>query len=196
VRTPDPGAISIHRSESRRDPAAQRLSSAQRLGLRFHAGRKIPMRRVKHVGRLSSAGSSAPGVAIGRFKLLHVLLAQTSGQERSEDAERDTSRIGHRRSTRHRLGIALKLARPASRSRSAGRRTLKKVQSALDQLVSSVSSASIYVQADVASGADSRASYCWRLKSNFGRLDVLVNNAGIAPRVRADILEAREETLR
>jgi len=28
----------------------------------------------------------------------------------------------------------------------------------------------------------------------FGRLNVLVNNAGVAPRVRADILEATEES--
>ena len=32
------------------------------------------------------------------------------------------------------------------------------------------------------------------VRERFGRLDVLVNNAGVAPRVRADILEATEES--
>src|SRR5687768_6235474 len=31
-------------------------------------------------------------------------------------------------------------------------------------------------------------------RSTFGRLDLLVNNAGVAPEVRADILEATEES--
>jgi NAD(P)-dependent dehydrogenase (short-subunit alcohol dehydrogenase family) len=48
------------------------------------------------------------------------------------------------------------------------------------------------VQADVTDGA-ARARLLLETEERFGRLDVLVNNAGIAPRVRADILEAREE---
>ena len=53
-RTPDPRALSFHRSESRRDAVAQRLPSAERMGL-HSSTREDSMRRVKHVGRLSSA---------------------------------------------------------------------------------------------------------------------------------------------
>ncbi|MBV9127942.1 MAG: 3-ketoacyl-ACP reductase [Verrucomicrobia bacterium] len=47
------------------------------------------------------------------------------------------------------------------------------------------------VQADISLAAD-RARMLAFVQATFGRLDVLVNNAGIAPDVRADILEASE----
>jgi 3-oxoacyl-[acyl-carrier protein] reductase len=49
------------------------------------------------------------------------------------------------------------------------------------------------VQADVGSAAD-RARLVDAAYAAFGRLDLLVNNAGVAPSVRADILEAGEES--
>lgn len=51
----------------------------------------------------------------------------------------------------------------------------------------------LYCQADV-SIARHRAAMLDRVRREFGRLDVLVNNAGVAPTVRADILEATEES--
>ncbi len=49
------------------------------------------------------------------------------------------------------------------------------------------------VQGDVSSSAD-RARLIDFVREKFGRLDLLVNNAGVAPNVRADILEAGEES--
>ena len=48
-------------------------------------------------------------------------------------------------------------------------------------------------QLDIASAGDRQAllAFC---KEKYGRLDLLVNNAGMAPRVRADILEATEDS--
>lgn len=51
----------------------------------------------------------------------------------------------------------------------------------------------IYCQGDVAS-PEARARMVAEIKSRFGALHVLVNNAGIAPRERKDILEATEES--
>ena len=48
-------------------------------------------------------------------------------------------------------------------------------------------------QADISQNAD-RAKLIEFTKENFGRLDLLVNNAGVAPDVRADILDATEES--
>ncbi|MDA0710055.1 MAG: 3-ketoacyl-ACP reductase [bacterium] len=48
-------------------------------------------------------------------------------------------------------------------------------------------------QADVTRSEDGRRLVDFTL-SSFGRLDMLVNNAGIAPPVRADILEATQES--
>jgi 3-oxoacyl-[acyl-carrier protein] reductase len=49
------------------------------------------------------------------------------------------------------------------------------------------------VLGDVTRAADRREVLA-RIEETFGRLDVLVNNAGVAPKVRADILEMTEES--
>ena len=49
------------------------------------------------------------------------------------------------------------------------------------------------IKADVTSPAD-RAEALAAVEARFGRLDVLVNNAGVAPTERADILEATEDS--
>jgi NAD(P)-dependent dehydrogenase (short-subunit alcohol dehydrogenase family) len=49
------------------------------------------------------------------------------------------------------------------------------------------------VRADVALAAD-RAQLVAAAYDEFGRVDLLVNNAGVAPSVRADILDATEES--
>jgi len=48
-------------------------------------------------------------------------------------------------------------------------------------------------QGDISKAAD-RAALIDFVREKFGRLDLLVNNAGVAPNVRADILEAGEES--
>ncbi len=51
----------------------------------------------------------------------------------------------------------------------------------------------LYIQADI-SKAEDRDRIVNEIKSRFGRIDLLVNNAGVAPKVRMDILEATEES--
>jgi len=51
----------------------------------------------------------------------------------------------------------------------------------------------IALEADV-TDADHRVAALAKVRERFGRLDVLVNNAGVAPNVRADILDADEES--
>ncbi|MEI8246601.1 MAG: 3-ketoacyl-ACP reductase [Lentisphaerota bacterium] len=51
----------------------------------------------------------------------------------------------------------------------------------------------LYCRCDITDAA-ARKNMLEAVKSRFGRLNVLVNNAGVAPAVRADILEATEES--
>lgn len=51
----------------------------------------------------------------------------------------------------------------------------------------------VYCQGDIGS-AEARAAMLAQIKEGFGKLNVLVNNAGIAPKERKDILEATEES--
>ena len=89
------------------------------------------------------------------------------------------------------LGISQALAREKFSLAICGQKEEKDVESlpALRALGTEV----LYVRANVADSAD-RASFLDAIRHRFGRLDVLVNNAGIAPKVRADILEAGEES--
>jgi 3-oxoacyl-[acyl-carrier protein] reductase len=89
------------------------------------------------------------------------------------------------------LGIARRLAADGFALAIAGRRAAEDARTALAEIQAQDADA-IYVQADATDGA-ARARLLHAVEERFGRLDVLVNNAGIAPRVRADILEAREE---
>jgi 3-oxoacyl-[acyl-carrier protein] reductase len=89
------------------------------------------------------------------------------------------------------LGIALRLAEDGFQVAVAGRRSADETRTAVAEIKARGAEA-LYVQADVADGA-ARARMLLAVDERFGRLDVLVNNAGMAPRVRADILEAREE---
>lgn len=50
-----------------------------------------------------------------------------------------------------------------------------------------------YIKCDI-SNADSRLNALNYIKNKYGRLDLLVNNAGVACKVRADILETTEES--
>ena len=51
----------------------------------------------------------------------------------------------------------------------------------------------LYCQGDISSSTD-RKKVVQKVKDHFGRLHVLVNNAGVAPKERRDILEATEES--
>ena len=89
-------------------------------------------------------------------------------------------------------GIASALAKDKFSVIITGRRPAEEVLPFLSALRALTSDA-MYVQADVTNAA-ARAKLLRAVEGRFGRLDVLVNNAGIAPRVRADILEETEES--
>jgi len=73
-----------------------------------------------------------------------------------------------------------------------GVRQEEDVQQALDEL-RALGAEVIYCQGDVGQAA-SRQAMLDKIKTQLGRLNVLVNNAGVAPKERKDILEATEES--
>jgi NAD(P)-dependent dehydrogenase (short-subunit alcohol dehydrogenase family) len=89
------------------------------------------------------------------------------------------------------LGIARELANAGFNLAINGVRPQKSVQSVLNEL-SEFGVKVIYAQGDVSKKED-RQEIFQTVTKNFGNLNVLVNNAGIAPCERKDILEASEE---
>lgn len=90
------------------------------------------------------------------------------------------------------LGIAEHLARKGFDLAINGVRAEEAVADVLLHL-KALGSEVIYCQGDIASN-EARTEMLSKIKSHFGRLNVLVNNAGVAPKVRNDILEATEES--
>jgi NAD(P)-dependent dehydrogenase (short-subunit alcohol dehydrogenase family) len=90
------------------------------------------------------------------------------------------------------LGIAEALADSGFDLAINGARETVDVAAPLDALRKRGASV-VYCQGNVAEPAD-RQAIVDAVRKHFGRLDVLVNNAGVAPNVRADILEATEES--
>jgi len=89
------------------------------------------------------------------------------------------------------FGIALELAKAGFNLAINGVRDQKFVQPAIDELKKTGIDV-VYAQGDVSKKQD-REKILQTVISEFGHLNVLVNNAGIAPRERRDILEASED---
>ena len=85
------------------------------------------------------------------------------------------------------LGIAKRLSRDGYRVVINGRKP------SADDAVAEIGADCLYVSADIGD-AKSRAAMLATIKEQCGRLDALVNNAGVAPDVRADMMDASEES--
>jgi NAD(P)-dependent dehydrogenase (short-subunit alcohol dehydrogenase family) len=90
------------------------------------------------------------------------------------------------------LGVARALARERFDLAVCGVRDSSSAAPALDEL-RQLGADVLYVQADISDTA-ARGKLVESVRQKFGRLHVLVNNAGVAPKVRADVLEATEES--
>jgi NAD(P)-dependent dehydrogenase (short-subunit alcohol dehydrogenase family) len=90
------------------------------------------------------------------------------------------------------LGIARALARDGWNLALCGVRAGADVAPVLEELRASGASVS-YDVVDISS-RDERTRFVQALRSRHGALHAIVNNAGRAPRERADILDAREES--
>lgn len=88
------------------------------------------------------------------------------------------------------LGIAQHLAKKGFRLAINGIRDEAAVADVLAGL-RALGTDVIYCRGSIAD-TDARATMLAKIRSHFGQLNLLVNNAGIAPSVRADILEATE----
>jgi 3-oxoacyl-[acyl-carrier protein] reductase len=91
------------------------------------------------------------------------------------------------------LGVARALAKDGFDLALCGLRDEAQVAGVLSEL--RVAGGEVrYFQADIAD-RDSREALLAGVRSTFSRLHLLVNNAGVAPAVRADLLETAEESL-
>ncbi len=89
-------------------------------------------------------------------------------------------------------GIAAALAKEGFDIAINGMRPKEQVADVIEKL-EALGANVLYCQGDIAA-TDARKEMLTSIKAHFGRLHVLVNNAGVAPKERKDILEASEES--
>lgn len=96
-------------------------------------------------------------------------------------------------------GIALALARHGydllinyAQNEAAATQTAQECRAAAEGLSKSIQVE--ICQGDISAARD-REQLLTRVKNSFERLDLLINNAGVAPQVRADLLEVSHESL-
>jgi len=90
------------------------------------------------------------------------------------------------------FGIAEKLAEEGFNLVLSGRSDISQVEDAIRTLQEKGADV-LYCSSDV-SDRHSRTDLLSKIKQRFNHLHILVNNAGVAPQVRADILNATEES--
>ena len=90
------------------------------------------------------------------------------------------------------FGILKRLGRDGFRVVMVATGSQEKNQKALDELKEEGIEC-IYIQANIGNH-DDRLKIVEETVKAYGRIDVLVNNAGVAPKVRADLLEMTEES--
>ena len=89
------------------------------------------------------------------------------------------------------FGVSMELAKEGFDLVLCGRKERTEVDSQINELKKAGAEVS-YWKCDVSSAND-REYLLTELKNNFGEINVLVNNAGVAPKTRKDILEISEE---
>ncbi|MTI60389.1 MAG: 3-ketoacyl-ACP reductase [Firmicutes bacterium] len=88
--------------------------------------------------------------------------------------------------------VALQLAREGFALAILARSSIEKVKDKIEE-IKKKGVPVFYYSGDLSSAGD-RDSFLAETYQEFGRLDLLVNNAGVAPKVRNDILETSEES--
>jgi len=91
------------------------------------------------------------------------------------------------------FGIAEKLASEGCAVAITGTRSAREVAEAVAAL-EALGNPVLYVQGNIGSGME-RNLVVDAVLARFGRIDVLVNNAGVAPEIRRDLLEMTEESM-
>jgi NAD(P)-dependent dehydrogenase (short-subunit alcohol dehydrogenase family) len=89
------------------------------------------------------------------------------------------------------FGICEKLAADGFNLVLSGRSDASKVADSV-QALEKMGAEVLYCSGDVSSAED-RAAMMGAIKERFGRLDVLVNNAGVGAKVRGDLLDVEQE---
>ncbi len=89
------------------------------------------------------------------------------------------------------LAISQQLMKEGFSLSILGTSRVDKVQAVLDQLRQD--GTVLYTSGDMASAGD-RCSFLEATLARFGRVDLLVNNAGVAPELRVDLLDMSEES--